>query len=78
MASDGHAYRLDSVTGAVSLISPDGMSALAETPEDVPTLRVGTYYLMSDATSDPKYLKYLGKGSFERDTRPPLSSFYKK
>lgn len=30
VAIDGHVYRLDAVTGAVALISPDGMLVLPE------------------------------------------------
>ena len=62
-ATDGKVYRLDAKTGAVHYISPDRMVPLSD---EIPMLRIGEYYQMSDAKDDTKFLKYLGNGQFEK------------
>lgn len=62
-AADGKLYRLDTKEGAVHFLTPGSMTRLSES---TPVLRVGGYYKMADATDDTKFLKYLGKGQFEK------------
>ena len=62
-AQSGDLYRLDTRSGEMRHVTPDGASVLAE---GIPVLRVGNYYHMSDAKQgDPYFLKYLGEGKFE-------------
>ena len=62
-ATDGKIFRLDAKTGAVHYIMSDRMVPLSE---ELPMLRIGEYYQMSDAKDDTKFLKYLGNGQFEK------------
>lgn len=62
-AIDGKIYRLDTKTGAVHFITPERMVLLSD---ELPMLRIGEYYQMSDAKDDTKFLKYLGSGQFEK------------
>lgn len=57
--SSGAVYRLDTKTGAVHLITPEGTYALSEGHVK---LKQGSYYQMEDE----KLLKYLGGGQFEK------------
>jgi len=61
--TDGKIYRLDTKTGAVHYITPDRMISLSD---EIPMLRIGEHYQMSDAKDDTKFLKYIGSGQFEK------------
>ncbi len=62
-ASDGKVYRLDSQSGTVHYVTSEKMLALND---ELPTLHVGEYYQMSDATGNTRYLKYLENARFEK------------
>ncbi len=53
--SDGKVYRLDSKTGAVDYVTPDGTYSLSE---GTPKLKQGQYFQLEDG----KFLKYVGNG----------------
>ncbi|PXX41588.1 hypothetical protein [Undibacterium pigrum] len=67
-SSDGKVYRLDSQSGTVHYVTPEKMLALND---ELPTLHVGEYYQMADASGNVKYLKYVGNAQFEKS---PASS----
>jgi len=60
---EGKTLRLNSHTGETHLVTQSGLKRL---DDDWVTLQVGEYYQMSDATTDVKFLKYLGAGKFEQ------------
>lgn len=56
---DGKVYRLDTKTGAVHYVTPDGTFSLSER---TPKLKQGQYFQLEDG----KFLKYIGNGQFEK------------
>jgi hypothetical protein len=60
---DGKVFRLNSETGETYLVTDSG---LVELSDAAPVLRVGEYYEMADASTNEKFLKYLGQGKFEQ------------
>ena len=64
--SDGKVYQLDTKTGALHFVTPEGMYVLTEKVA-LPVLRKGQYYEMEDGREEAKFLKYLGNGQFEKN-----------
>lgn len=62
-SQDGALYRLDTETGAVALVSPDGISLLEER---IVQLKKNNYYEMEDGQEGDRFLLYIGNGQFEK------------
>ena len=68
----GEVYRLDTQTGEITLVTPDGLVRLNY---KTPQLEIGRYYRLEDPpVGDPHFLKYLGNGSFEESEYAVLNN----
>lgn len=68
----GDVFRLDSETGAVTLVTIEGMKELTY---ETPLLEIGGYYKLEDSIAgESGYLKYLGGGKFEESEFAILKS----